>query len=299
MRKRNCCFGVLALFFLLLLGGCGFGDGSLDKPAQEASSNEDATKQLTPTPIVDSFGEVTVEALLESLNSSVKEYGTAGFYMNFELEEQGAEGPDEDEPGEPNGMVMQMDGSIAINPAAAYMICRVSSGAEGETVIEQVIENYTLVQDDGSVISYLYDAVSDSWLAYEETGFADLSEQVSLVDFSAVLSSQIFDSVELVVTETAYEIHGTMALATFFGVTDMGMDMNTISEAIQGFEDIKVYVEYMFNKENRQIEAFQATIDKTEFPVVDVPISFEMSMAVDFEISPEGAYIEVPEEVFN
>ena len=299
MRKGNCCFVVLALFFLVLLSGCGFGEGDLDKPAQEISGKEDNEKQLTPTPIVDSFGKVTVEALLEGLSSSVKEYGTAGFYMNLEFAEQGAEVQDENEPGEQNGMVMQMDGSIAINPAAAYMICRVSGGAEGETVIEQVIENYTLVQDDGSVVGYLYDAVSDSWLAYEESGFADLSEQVSLVDFSAVSSSQIFDTIELVVTETDYEIHGTMPLATFCGVTDLGMDMNTMSEAIPGFEDIKVFVKYMFDKENRQIEAFHAIIDKTGFPVVDVPVSFEMSMAVDFEIVPDGAYIEIPEEVFN
>ena len=122
---------------------------------------------------------------------------------------------------------------------------------------------------------------------------------MSLVDFSAVSSRQIFDTIELVVTETDYEIHGTMPLATFCGVTDLGMDMNTISEAIPGFEDIKVFVKYMFDKENRQIESFHAIIDKTGFPVVDVPVSFEMSVAVDFEIVPDGAYIEIPEEIFT
>ena len=32
---------------------------------------------------------------------------------------------------------------------------------------------------------------------------------------------------------------------------------------------------------------------------MDVPVSFEMSMAVDFEIVPDGAYIEIPEEIFT
>lgn len=299
MRKKSSCFCVVALLFLLLLSGCSFGVERPDKSAQGTGSQENDAKSLTPTPITDSFGKVTVEALLESLSSSTKEYGTAGFYMNLEFIVPEGEVQGEDESEEQNDMVMQMDGSIAINPAASYMICRVSSKAGEETVIEQVIENYTLLQEDGSVTGYLYDAGSDSWLAYEEAGFEDLSEQVSLVDFSVFSSGQIFDSVELVVTENGYEIHGTMPFATFCGITDMGVDRKTISEAIPGFEDIKVYVNYMFDKENRQIESFQAVIDKSGFPVADETISFEMSMAVDFEIVPDGAYIEIPEELLN
>lgn len=297
MRKRSCCFCVLALFLVLLLSGCGIGEEIFDKPVEEASNKEEGEKQLTPTPIVDSFGKVTVEALLEGLNSSVKEYGTAGFYMNLEIAEQESEAQDESEQGEPGGMVMQMDGYIASNPSAAYTSCRVLSKVGEETVNEYVIDNYTLVQSDGSVIGYLYDAVSESWIAYEEAEFADLSENVSLVDFSAVSVRQIFDSVELVMTETDYEVHGTIDLTTFCGITDMGMDRNAISEAVPGFEDMKVYVKYVFDKGTREIESFQAILDETGFPVADVPVSFGMSMAVDFKIIPEGAYIEIPENL--
>ena len=299
IRRKNYCFCLLALFFALLLSGCGVGEGFFEKPVQETSSKEDSNEQLTPTPIIDDLGKVTIEALLESLDSSVKEYGTAGFYMNLKFSEESLETQDGTDAEEPDGMLMQMDGNLAVNPTAAYMTCKVSSKAGGETVSEQVIENYTLLQDDGSVTGYLYDAVSDSWLSYEETGFEDLSEQVSLIDCSAISNRQIFDSVELVVTEKSYEIRGTIAFATFCGFIDMGVDINTISESIPGFEELKVYVNYLFDKDNRQIESFQAVIDKTGFTMTDEPVSLEMSMAVDFEIVPDGAHIEIPENLLK
>lgn len=296
MRKGYYRIFVL-LLSLLFLNGCDIDELLYDKPAQETGSIEDI--QLTPTPIVDGFGRVTAEALLEGLDRSVKEYGTAGFYMNLELTEHGTEVQDESEPGAPEGMAVEMEGFIATNPSTAYVTCRVSAEAGGEIVNEQLIENYVLVQGDGSVTGYLYDAGSDSWIAYEAEEFADLSEQVSLVDFSAFSDGRMMDSVELAVTDTSYVVSGTMNIMSFCGVADMGTDMIPVSEAIPGFEDIKIYLRYVFDRETRQIESFQAITDEKEVQVADATVSFGMSMAVDLAITPEGAYIVIPDNMIN
>ena len=94
-------------------------------------------------------------------------------------------------------------------------------------------------------------------------------------------------------------VYGTLALTSFCGVTDMGMDMKEVSEAIPGFEDIVVSVEYVFDRDTRQIESFRAITDLTGGQVADLPVFFEMSMAVDFEITPEGAHIEIPENLMK